>query len=59
MLNMVAEHNITVKTNVFRGLKQIPDLVELAHSGRMSGKGIVIVDEEAIEREKELGIRMV
>ena len=59
MLKTVAEHNISVKTNPFHGLEEIPDLVELAHSGHMQGKGIVIIDEEAIRREKEQGIKLV
>lgn len=38
MLDMVAEHNISVKTNSFNGLREIPKLVELAHGGKMAGK---------------------
>ena len=53
MLEMVAEHKISVKTNPFFGLHEIPKLVELAHSGKMAGKGVVIVDEEEIKRRKE------
>ena len=53
MLDFVAEHKITVKTNPFYGLREIPRLVELAHSGKMAGKGFVIVDEDEIRREKE------
>ena len=53
MLDFVAEHNITVKTNPFYGLEEIPHLIELAHSGKMAGKGVVIVDEDEIRREKE------
>jgi propanol-preferring alcohol dehydrogenase len=44
MLEVVAEHKISVLTNPFQGLDKIPELVELAHSGKMKGKGIVIVD---------------
>lgn len=53
MLEFVAEHNITVKTNPFFGLKEIPRLIELAHSGKMAGKGVIIVDEDEIRRGKE------
>lgn len=53
MLEMVAEHNIAVKTNPFFGLEEIPKLLELAHSGKMSGKGVIIVDGEEIKRVKE------
>lgn len=55
MLNFVAEHNITVRTNLFYGLKEIPNLVDLAHSGKMAGKGVVIVDGDEIEKDKEEG----
>lgn len=50
MLDLVAEHNITVKTNPFFGLKEIPKLVELARSGKMAGKGVVVVEEKEIEK---------
>ena len=53
MLDMVAEHNISVKTNPFFGLNEIPKLQELAHSGKMAGKGIVVVDQEEMKRVKE------
>jgi alcohol dehydrogenase, propanol-preferring len=58
MLETVVEHKITVKTNPVHGIKEIPKLVELAHSGKMSGKGVVIIDEEAIKKEKESGLTM-
>ena len=50
MLDLVAKHDISVKTNPFFGLKEIPKLVELAHSGKMAGKGVVIVEEKEIEK---------
>ena len=53
MLEMVAEHNISVRINPFFGLQEISKLVELAHSGKMAGKGVVIVDEFEIKRRKE------
>ena len=59
MLQVVADHNITVKTNPLPGLKKIPELLELAHSGRMKGKGIIIVDEEQIEEEKKRSSKLV
>ena len=52
MLDVVAEHNITVNTNPFFGLHGIPKLVELAHSGKMAGKGVVIVEKVEIEKVK-------
>ncbi|MCJ1431733.1 hypothetical protein MMC27_001088 [Xylographa pallens] len=53
MLEVVAKNGITVKTNMFYGLEQLPELVESAHSGRMQGKGLIIVDEEAVKKEQE------
>jgi len=54
MLDLVAEHNIIVKNNIFHGLKEIDNLIELVHTGKMKGKGVVIVDQEQIEKEKKL-----
>ena len=59
MLDLVAEKGITVKTNIFHGLQKIPDLVEYAHGGKMQGKGVVIVDEEAVRESKLRGGAMV
>lgn len=53
MLKIVAEHKISVKTNPFFGLSEIPKLIELAHSGKMQGKGVIIVDEEEMKMVKE------
>ena len=57
MLEVVAKNGITVKTNLFHGLEQLPELVRWAHSGRMQGKGIIIMDEEAVKREHEETLR--
>lgn len=51
MLELVAEHEITVETCAFQGLAGIAKLVELAHGGTMKGKGVIILDQEQIERE--------
>ena len=53
MLDLVAERNITVKSNPFFGLDELPKLIDLAHSGKMAGKGILVVDEEEAGRVKE------
>ncbi|KAK8213844.1 chaperonin 10-like protein [Phyllosticta capitalensis] len=58
MLQVVAEHNIHVSTNPVHGLQAIPQLLELAQSGKMKGKGIVIVDPEQMEREREGGAKV-
>ena len=52
MLDLVAESKIHVETNVFHGLKEVPRMVDLAHSGKMKGKAICVVDEKAIEEEE-------
>lgn len=59
MLKLVGEHNIKVKTNPFNGLKELPRAVELAHSGKMQGKPVILIDQEAIENEKRSGIKMI
>jgi len=58
MLEVVAENKITVKTNAFHGLKEIPKLVELAHGGHMKGKGIILMDKEQIEKEREVDVQL-
>ncbi|KAM0701146.1 hypothetical protein Q7P35_011507 [Cladosporium inversicolor] len=55
MLKCIAEHGVTVKTNPFYGLDKIEDLVSMVHGGKIQGKAIIVVDNEQIEREKELG----
>ena len=51
MLDLVAEKNITVKSNPFVGLNELPKLIDLAHSGKMAGKGILIVDAKEADRK--------
>ena len=53
MLAVVAAHKISIKTNPFFGLKEVPKLIDLARSGKMQGKGVVIVDEAEMKRVKE------
>lgn len=52
MLDLVAEHKIKIETNVFHGLNDVPKMVELAHSGKMQGKPVVVVDEATIAGKK-------
>ena len=47
-LDVVSKHNIKVKTNAFNGIKEVPKAIELAHSGKMQGKPVILVDHEAI-----------
>lgn len=58
MLEVVAEHGISVNTNPFNGLEDIEKLVHLAESGKMKGKGIIIMDPEQVKKEKESGLNM-
>ena len=57
MLEVVAKHGIKVKTNPFKGLDAIGELVELAHGGKIQGKAIIIIDEEQIAKEREIGAK--
>ena len=59
MLDVVSKHNIKVKTNAFNGIKDVPKAIELAHSGKMQGKPVILIDQEAIEKEKTSGLKMV
>jgi D-arabinose 1-dehydrogenase-like Zn-dependent alcohol dehydrogenase len=57
MLEKIAESGVTVKTNVFHGLDKIEELVEMVHGGKISGKAVIVVDQEQLDREKELGAK--
>ena len=52
MLNMVVENQIVIETNLFHGLNEVPQMLDLSHSGNMSGKALYVVDETALETEK-------
>ncbi|KAL2072534.1 hypothetical protein VTL71DRAFT_11877 [Oculimacula yallundae] len=58
MLKVASENKISVRTNPFYGIKEVPKAVELAHSGKMQGKPVIIIDNEAIENEKKTGLEM-
>ncbi|KAJ4301132.1 hypothetical protein N0V90_003222 [Kalmusia sp. IMI 367209] len=51
MLQLVAEHGISVNANVFKGLREMEKLIELAESGKMKGKGIIIMDQGQVDKE--------
>ena len=53
MLKTVAEHKISVRTNLFFGLRELPRLLELAHGRKMQGKAVLIIDEEEMKRVRE------
>jgi propanol-preferring alcohol dehydrogenase len=44
MLEVVSKHNIKVNTHAFKGIKEVPKAIELAHSGKMQGKPVIIID---------------
>jgi len=53
MLEMVAKHEIKVKTNPFFGLDEIPKLLDKVHTGKMAGKAVCIVSKEEQTKVKE------
>lgn len=55
MLEAIAEHEILVKTIQFQGLDKIKELVDLIHSGKTSGKAVIVVDSQQIVAEREPG----
>lgn len=55
MLDVVAKNGISVKTNPVNGFNEIPKLVELAESGKLQGKGVVIIDQAQIDEDKSKG----
>ncbi|KAF6813570.1 alcohol dehydrogenase GroES-like domain-containing protein [Colletotrichum musicola] len=57
MLEHVEEHGIKLENNIFHGLDKIHEAVELVHSGKISGKAVIIVDEEQVEQDKKLGAK--
>jgi propanol-preferring alcohol dehydrogenase len=59
MLEVVSKNDIKVKTNAFDGIKEIPKAVELTYSGKMQGKPVILIDNEAIQNERKSGIQMV
>ena len=53
MLDTVARHGIELKKNLFFGLGEIPKLIQLVQTGKMAGKGMVVVCEEEQRRVRE------
>ncbi|KAH8814935.1 chaperonin 10-like protein [Xylogone sp. PMI_703] len=53
MLACVVEKGIRVKTVAFNGLEEIPKLIELVETGKLAGKGVVLIDREATSKETE------
>lgn len=57
MVRFIVENGIKVKTNVFEGLDKIEELLEMVRGGKMQGKAVIIVDDEQIEQDKQLGVK--
>ena len=58
MLATVAKHGISVTTHPLTGIDKVPELVELARAGKIKGKGIILIDEDAIAKQKDYGGRL-
>jgi len=57
MMETIAKHGVTVTTVPFEGLEKIYELAELVHSGKMSGKALIVVDPQQLEDEKKIGAK--
>ena len=44
MLDVAGKSGIQVETAKFNGLDKVPEMVELAHSGKLKGKAVCVVD---------------
>lgn len=51
MLEVVAKHNIKVKTNLYHGLDSVTTAIDDLRNARYMGKGVIIVDEEAVNKQ--------
>jgi alcohol dehydrogenase, propanol-preferring len=51
LVEFVVEHDIEVETKVFEGLDSLPDVLRVAEEGKVSGKLVVVLDKEAVERD--------
>lgn len=56
MLNAVIEHNIHVENNVFKGLNEIPRVVDMLQNVQYRGKACFVVDKDAVGVEPGNGI---
>lgn len=48
MLDLTSKNGIKVETNIFHGLQEVPKMVDLAHSGKMKGKAVCVVDKSQV-----------
>ncbi|KAL5093530.1 hypothetical protein Trisim1_010260 [Trichoderma cf. simile WF8] len=52
MIHFVLKHKIRVKTNIYKNLDSVNLVVDAAHSGKVSGKLVVVLDRAAVEADK-------
>lgn len=51
MLDIVVKHNIKVNITIFHGIDEIPKAVDMLRHGKYQGKGVIVIDEDAVKRE--------
>ena len=56
MLNAVVKYNIHVENNVFKGLDEIPRVVDMLQNVQYRGKACFIVDKDAKNVEPGNGV---
>lgn len=54
LVKFVVEHTIEVETTMFDGLNSLPEVLKIAHEGNVSGKLVVVLDEEAVGNDKKV-----
>lgn len=52
MLDVVVKHNIKISMSVFHGIEEIPKVVDMLRQGKYQGKGVIVIDEDAVKREQ-------
>lgn len=57
MMQCIGEHGVKVRTNPFKGLESIEDLLGVVKSGKLRGKAVIVVDPAQIEAEKTIEAR--
>lgn len=51
MLKLISRSDFKVRTNAFNGFDEVEKMVDFAHSGKMAGKAVLIIDEETVRKE--------
>ncbi|KAL1866681.1 hypothetical protein Daus18300_006625 [Diaporthe australafricana] len=50
-------NSMAIKTNIFHALDEIEKLLSMAHGGKIQGKAVIVVDQEQIHKEQQLGAK--